>query len=127
MSIKEVLDKISELIRIIQYANQSKEQIVDQLSSILIVVGQALVQKETAHEELQRFATQLWISHVKGCIDCPQCQNNIPIEFFVGSKGITGKPLAAASKDDLIQKLEFPPISMEDLSSHPIPDYMPEL
>ena len=127
MSIKEVLDKISELIRIIQYANQTKEQIAEQLSNILIVVGQALVQKETAHEELQKFATQLWISHVKGCMDCPQCRVSIPIEFFVGSKGVAGKPLAAASKDELIQKLEFPPISLDDLNTHPIPDYMPEL
>ena len=127
MTLQEILDKINEIIRVIQFANQSKDEIVKQLEAILITVGQIFVQKELAHEELQRYASQLWISHVRGHLNCPGCQIDIPIDFFVGSKGVAGRPLAAASKDDLIQKLEFPPINIEDLSISPIPDHMPEL
>lgn len=127
MDLKETLDKLTEVIRFIQHANQSPDQIVTQLQKLTVMVGQLIVQKEEVEEILKKYHNQLWISHIKGHIDCPACQFTIPFDFFVGSKGITGKPMSASTQDQLIEKLEFPPINVEDLKSRPIPDYMPEI
>jgi hypothetical protein len=131
MTLKEVLDKLTQIIRAVQYANNSmenmsNEEIVSQLHSFLILVGQALAERDEAEEVLQDFSSRLWMSHVHGSLDCPTCQNNIPVDFYVGSKGISGVPVAAGTKDELMQRLEFPPITMGDLADHPIPDYLPD-
>ena len=127
MTLKETLDKITEILRIIQYSNQSKEEIINLLQSLLYTVGQVLVQRDDANETLNKYDSQLWISHIMGEIDCPECSHNIPIDFFVGSKGIGGRPLTAGSKNELIELLEFPPITKEDLRKSPIPDFLPDL
>jgi len=127
MTLKETLDKITELLRIIQYGNQSKEELIQLLQNLICLVGQVLVQRDDANEQLDKYNNQLWISHIIGEVDCPTCKTQIPIDFFVGSKGIAGKFLSASSKDELIELLEFPPITKEDLEKSPIPDVMPDL
>lgn len=127
MNLKETLDKITEILRCIQHANQTKEELIDTLQNLLILVGQVVVQRDTANEELHRYNNQLWISHIVGQLDCPGCNTNIPLDFFVGSKGVDGRPISAPTKDKLIELLEFPPITREDLLRNPIPDYMPDL
>lgn len=127
MTLKETLDKITEILRCIQYANQSKEELVNLLQNLICLVGQVLVQRDDATEQLKRYSNQLWISHIVGHIDCPECSTQLPIDFFVGSKGVAGKPLTAQTKDQLIELLEFPPITREDLANSPIPDFMPEI
>jgi len=132
MTLKETLDRITEILRCIQYANQSKEELINLLQNLIYLVGQVLVQRDTATEELQRYNNQLWISHIVGELECPGCisrgeEGKIPLDFFVGSKGIGGKPLTAATQDELIELLEFPPISKDDLKASPIPDCMPDL
>jgi len=127
MTLKETLDKITEILRCIQYANQTKEELVILLQNLIYLVGQVLVQRDSATEELNKYNNQLWISHITGQVDCPDCAVAIALDFFVGSKGIGGKPLVAESKDQLIELLEFPPISKDDLDRSPIPDYLPEL
>ena len=127
MTLKETLDKITEILRCIQYANQSKEELLLLLQNFIFLVGQVLVQRDDATEQLKRFSSQLWISHIIGHVDCPECVTQIPIDFFVGSKGIGGKPLTSPNKDQLIELLEFPPITREDLANSPIPDFMPEI
>lgn len=127
MTLIETLDKITEILRTIQYANQSKEELILLLQKVVCLVGEVLVQRDSATEELKKYSSQLWISHITGDIDCPDCSHNIPIDFFVGSKGIGGRPLTAANKDELIELLEFPPITREDLKKSPIPDFLPDL
>jgi len=127
MTLKETLDKITEILRAIQYSNHSKEELVCLLQNLILLVGQVLVQRDDANEQLTRYNSQLWISHIIGEVDCPDCKVQIPIDFFVGSKGLSGKPLTAATKDQLIELLEFPPITKEDLDRSPIPDMMPDL
>lgn len=127
MTLKETLDKITDILRAIQYNNKTKEELVTLLQSLLCLVGQVLVQRDDATEKLNQYNMQLWISHIQGEVDCPGCKQNIPIDFFVGSKGLTGKYFTAATKEHLIELLEFPPITREDLANSPIPDVMPEL
>lgn len=128
MTLKEVLDKLTEIIRLVQYANlKPPEDLVQMLHNFMILTGQALVQRDEAHEVIRQLNNQLWISHIKGEVDCPTCKVHVPIDFFVGSKGVAGHPIASNSKEDLIEKLEFPPIKIEDLQECPIPDYMPDL
>lgn len=127
MTLLETLDKITEILRTIQYANQSKEELVNLLQKLICLVGEVLVQRDSATEELKKYSNQLWISHITGEIDCPDCSHNIPIDFFVGSKGIGGRPLTAGSKNELIELLEFPPITKDDLKRSPIPDFLPDL
>jgi len=127
MNLKETLDKITEILRCIQHANQTKEELIATLQNLLILVGQIVVQRDTANQELYRFNNQLWISHILGQIECPECASPIPLDFYVGSKGVDGSPVSAANKDKLIELLEFPPITRDDLARNPIPDYMPEL
>lgn len=127
MTLKETLDKITEILRLIQYNDQSKEELIDLLQNLICLVGQVLVQRDDANEQLTKYNNQLWISHIAGEVDCPTCQTQIPIDFFVGSKGLTGKPLTAGNKDELIELLEFPPITKDDLDKFPIPDVMPDL
>ena len=127
MTLIQTLDKINEILRTIQYVQQSKEELVNLLQKLICLVGEVLVQRDSATEELKRFNSQLWISHIMGEIDCPECSHNIPIDFFVGSKGIGGRPLTAGSKNELIELLEFPPITKEDLRKSPIPDFLPDL
>ena len=130
MTLKEALDKLTEIIRLVQYANATtnkSDDLVQMLHNFMILMGQALRQRDEAQESLQQINNQLWISHIRGEIDCPTCKGQVPIDFFVGSKGITGHPLAGVNRDELIEKLEFPPIKVEDLNECPIPDYMPEL
>ena len=127
MTLKETLDKITEALRSIQYNNQSKEELIQLLQGLLYLVGQVLVQRDDATEKLIKYDNQLWISHIIGEVDCPECKNQIHLDFFVGSKGVGGKPLTAATKDQLIEFLEFPPITRDDLDKFPIPDVMPDL
>jgi len=132
ITLKETLDRITEILRCIQYANQSKEELVILLQNLIYLVGQVLVQRDTAAEELQRYNSQLWISHIVGEIECPDCvtrgeDGKMPIDFFVGSKGAMGQPITAATQDELIELLEFPPITKDDLKKSPIPDFMPDL
>lgn len=127
MTLKETLDKITEILRLIQYSDQSKEEIINLLQGLLYLVGQVLVQRDDANEILTKYDNQLWISHIIGEVDCQDCKSHIPIDFFVGSKGISGKFLTAATKDQLIELLEFPPITADDLEKFPIPDVMPEM
>lgn len=127
MTIKEALDKLTEIMRLIQYANKSADEIVLMLHNFMLLVGQALVQRDEAETLLKQVSNQLWISHIKGDLDCPACNSLVPIDFWVGSKGISGDPLVSQTKEDLIEKLEFPPITAQDLTACPIPDYMPEL
>lgn len=127
MTLKETLDKITEILRSIQYSNQSKEELIQLLQNLIFLVGQVLVQRDDANDQLVKYNNQLWISHIIGEVDCPDCKSQIPIDFFVGSKGLGGKPLTAATKDQLIEWLEFPPITREDLDRSPIPDVMPDL
>ena len=127
MTLKETLDKITEILRTIQYANKSKEELVMLLQSLIQLVGQVLVQRDSATEQLTQYDKQLWISHIIGELECPDCTSNIPLDFFVGSKRVTGKTITAATKNELIELLEFPPITKEDLHSSPIPDFMPDL
>jgi hypothetical protein len=127
MTLIQTLDKITEILRTIQYANQSKEELVILLQKLVCLVGEVLVQRDSATEELKRYSSQLWISHITGEIDCPECVHNIPIDFFVGSKGIGGRPITAGSKNELIELLEFPPITKDDLKKSPIPDFLPDL
>lgn len=126
MGLKEILDRITEIIRCIQYANHSKEELSGLLQNLILLVGQVLVQRDDATEQLHKYNNQLWLSHITGQLDCPTCNSQIPIDFFVGSKGVGGKPMSAQSKEELIEKLEFPPITKEDLKASPIPDYMPD-
>lgn len=127
MTLKETLDKITEILRCIQYAQQSKEELITSLQNLIYLVGQVLVQRDSATEKLNQYNNQLWISHIVGQVECPECSASLPLDFFVGSKGISGKPLTAGSKDDLIELLEFPPITKDDLKNYPIPDFMPDL
>jgi len=127
MTLKDTLDQITKILRAIQYADQSKEELISLLQSLIYLVGQVLVQRDDAAEKLKKYNSQLWISHILGQLECPDCTCQIPIDFFVGSKGVTGKPLTAATKDELIELLEFPPITKEDLEECPIPDFMPDL
>lgn len=132
MTLKETLDRITEILRCIQYANQSKEELVTLLQNLIYLVGQVLVQRDDAAEELKKYNNQLWISHIVGEIECPACidrghDGKLPIDFFVGSKGAMGTPITAATQDELIELLEFPPITKDDLKASPIPDCMPDL
>jgi len=127
MTLIQTLDKITEILRTIQHANQSKEELIVLLQKLICLVGEVLVQRDSATEELKKYSNQLWLSHITGEIDCPDCTHNIPIDFFVGCKGIGGRPITAASKDELIELLEFPPITKEDLKRSPIPDFLPDL
>lgn len=127
MTIKEALDKLTEITRLIQYANKSADEVVLMLHNFMILVGQALVQRDEAQDLLKQVSAQLWISHIKGDLDCPSCNSLVPIDFWVGSKGLSGDPTVSQSKEELIEKLEFPPITEDDLTSCPIPDFMPEL
>jgi len=127
MTLIETLDKITEILRTIQYANQSKEELIILLQKLVCLVGEVLVQRDSAAEELKKYNSQLWISHILGEVECPECNHNIPIDFYVGSKGIGGRPITAGSKDELIELLEFPPITKEDLKKSPIPDFLPDL
>jgi hypothetical protein len=127
MTLKDTLDKITEILRCIQYAQQTKEELASSLQNLIYLVGQVLVQRDAAAEQLKKYDNQLWISHIVGHIDCPECTAQLPLDFFVGSKGVAGKPLTAATQDDLVELLEFPPITKEDLKEHPIPDFMPDL
>jgi hypothetical protein len=127
MTLKDTLDKITEILRCIQYANQSKEELIASLQNLIYLVGQVLVQRDSATEQLQKYDNQLWISHICGQVECPECDTQLPIDFYVGSKGVLGKPLTAATRDELIELLEFPPITKDDLKECPIPDYMPDL
>lgn len=127
MTLKETLDRITEILRLIQYNNQSKEELIVLLQNLICLVGQVLVQRDDANEQLNKYNNQLWISHILGEVDCPNCRTHIPIDFYIGSKGVDSKPLTAASKDALIELLEFPPITKEDLDKNPIPDVMPDL
>lgn len=127
MTLKDTLDKITEVLRHIQYTEKlSKDELVASLQNLILLVGQILVQRDTATEQLKQYDNQLWISHIVGHLDCPDCTTQIPIDFFVGSKGVAGKPLTAGTKDALIELLEFPPITKEDLARSPIPDFMPD-
>lgn len=127
MTLKDTLDKITEILRLIQYTNQTKEELIILLQNLICLVGQVLVQRDDANEQLNKFNSQLWISHIMGEVDCTECKAKLPIDFYIGSKGISGNYLTAASKDQLIELLEFPPITKEDLDRFPIPDVMPDL
>jgi hypothetical protein len=129
MTLKETLDKITFILRSIKYASehQSKDELISLISGLVALVGDVLVQRDSAAEMLNVYNRQLWISHIVGNVDCPGCANHIPLDFYVGSKGVTGKPIAAMDKDALIELLEFPPITKEDVSSYKVPDYMPDL
>ena len=129
LSLKEALDKLTEILRCIQYAGtaQTKEDLMGLLTNLIVLVGEALVERDSAAEKLQSYNVQLWISHIVGHLECPDCSTSIPMDFFVGSKGVAGKPIAAGSKDELIELLEFPPITKEDIARYPIPDFMPDL
>lgn len=128
LSLKEALGKLTEVLRHIQYtSNLTKEDLVNLLTNLVVLVGQALVERDSATEKLNHYDNQLWISHILGQIECGECNATVPLDFFVGSKGVNGKPLAALSKNELIELLEFPPITKEDLKRCPIPDFMPDL
>jgi len=129
MTLKEALDRITDILRKVKYASeyQTKDELVDLINSLIILVGEVLVQRDTAAEKLSVYDNQLWISHIVGNVDCPDCNMGIPLDFYVGSKGVTGKPLAAPNKDELIELLEFPPISKDDLKNFTVPDFMPDL
>jgi len=127
MTLKDTLDQITTVLRAIKYADQNKEELITSLQSLIYLVGQVLVQRDDAAEKLKKYDNQLWISHIMGEVECPNCTCQIPMDFFVGSKGIDGKMLTALSKDELIELLEFPPITREDLEKCPIPDFMPDL
>ncbi len=127
MTLKDTLDQFTKVIRALQYKDHPKEELIVLLQNLIILVGQVMVQRDTATEKLQRYDSQLWLSHIMGQAECPECKCQFPIDFFVGSKGIDGKPLTAGSQSELIELLEFPPITKEDLKNCPIPDFMPEL
>lgn len=127
MTLKETLDRVTKIMRALQYKDHPKEELVDILQSLIVLVGQVLVQRDDATEKLNQYNNQLWLSHIMGQVECPDCSCGFPIDFFVGCKGIDGKPLTAATQDELIELLEFPPITKEDLKNSPIPDFMPDL
>jgi len=127
MTLKDILDQFTKVIRALQYKEQPKEELISLLQNLIFLVGQVLVQRDDATEKLKRYDKQLWISHIMGQVDCPECSCQFPIDFFVGSKGIDGKTLTAGTVDQLIELLEFPPITKEDLKDCPIPDFMPDL
>lgn len=125
MTLKEILDKLTELVRLIQYSNHSKEDIIKHLQQVMEIVGQTLVQKETINEELRKSLSNIWMTHIKGSFDCPHCNKDIVLDFFIGSKGASNQPLIEQDKGALLQKLQFPPITSSDLRDHPIPDFLP--
>tara|TARA_B100001109_G_scaffold238901_1_gene221052 strand:+ start:162 stop:545 length:384 start_codon:yes stop_codon:yes gene_type:complete len=127
MTLKETLDQVTKIIRALQYKDHPKEDLIGILQNLVILVGQVLVQRDDATEKLKRYDRQLWLSHIMGQVECPECNCGFPIDFYVGSKGVDGKPLTAATQDELIELLEFPPITQEDLKNSPIPDFMPDL
>jgi hypothetical protein len=125
MTLKEILDKLTELARFVQYADESKDKIVRQVEEVMMLVGQVLAQKELHNEELQRLLSNIWVSHIKGNFDCPHCNKNVLLDFFIGAKGLDTKPLISTDKQQLISQLSFPPITMKDLETTPIPDFIP--
>ncbi len=125
MTLKEILDKLTELARFIQYADESKDKLAKQVEEVMKLVGQVLVQKELHNEELQRHLSNIWVSHIKGNFDCPHCQQNVLMDFFVGARGVNSKPIASRDKEELLEQLTFPPITIQDLQTCPIPDFMP--
>lgn len=127
MTLKETLDQVTKIIRALQYNEHPKEELVTLLQNLIILVGQVLVDRDDATEKLIQYSNQLWLSHIMGQVECPDCNSQFPIDFYVGSKGIDGKPLTAATQDQLIELLEFPPITKDDLKNSPIPDFMPDL
>ena len=127
MNLKETLDQFTKVVRALQYKDHPKEELVELLQNLIILVGQVLVQRDDATEKLIQYNNQLWLSHIMGQTECPECSCAFPIDFYVGSKGVDGKVLTAGSRDELIELLEFPPITKEDLKNTPIPDFMPDL
>jgi hypothetical protein len=127
MTLKETLDQITKIVRALQYKEQSREELIILLQNLISLVGQVLVQRDDATEKLNKYNKQLWISHILGQVECPECNCGFPIDFYVGSKGIDGKMLTAGNMDQLVELLEFPPITKDDLKEHPIPDFMPDL
>jgi len=127
MTLKETLDQITKIVRALRYKEQSREELVTLLQSLISLVGQVLVQRDDATEKLSKYNKQLWISHIMGQVECPDCSCNFPLDFYVGSKGVDGKMITAGTMDQLVELLEFPVITREDLKEHPIPDFMPDL
>ncbi len=128
MTLKKTLDKITSLLRQLQYKEKfSRDDFISSLQNLLLFVGQTLAQRDNFSEELNKYNTQLWISHLKGHIECHKCSTSIPLDFFVGSKGLDGRQFTASGKDRLIELLEFPPIDQEYIKNNPIPDFFPDL
>jgi len=127
MTLKDTLDQFTKVIRALQYKEHPRDELIALLQNLIVLVGQVLVQRDDATEKLKKYDKRLWISHIMGQVECPECNIGFPIDFFVGSKGVDGKPLTAGTIDHLIELLEFPPITKEDLKETPIPDFMPDL
>ena len=127
MTLKDTLDQFTKVIRALQYKEHPRDELIALLQNLIVLVGQVLVQRDDATEKLKKYDKQLWISHILGQVECPDCSCQFPIDFFVGSKGVDGTPLTAGTVDQLIELLEFPPITKEDLKETPIPDFMPDL
>lgn len=119
MSFKENLDKIKDLIMKVRFSDLPKDQVAKQIEDILILMGQLHVREETLKDELQKYMTHIWISHIKGELECPVCKNNLPLDFYVGSKGVNGKSMSSGTHQGLINKLS------SQLTDFEIPDYLP--
>ena len=128
MTLKNTLDKITSLLRQLQYKEKfSRDDFISSLQSLLLFVGQTLVQRDDFSEKLNGYNTQLWISHLRGHVECHKCSSPVLLDFFVGSKGLDGRQVTSATKDRLIELLEFPPIDEDYIKNNPIPDFFPEL
>ena len=128
MTLKNTLDRITYLLRQLQHKDKfSKDDFISSLQSLLLFVGQTLVQRDSFSERLTKYNTQLWISHLRGHVACHKCSAPVPLDFFVGSKGLDGRQFTSNTKDRLIELLEFPPIDEDYIKNNPIPDFFPEI
>ena len=97
MTLKDTLDQFTKVIRALQYKEHPRDELIALLQNLIVLVGQVLVQRDDATEKLKKYDKQLWISHILGQVECPDCSCQFPIDFFVGSKGVDGTPLTAGT------------------------------
>ena len=82
MDLKNALDQFTKIIRALQYKEHSRDELITYLQELVILVGQVLVQRDDATEKLKKYDNQLWISHITGQVDCPECNVTLEVHDY---------------------------------------------